>query len=161
MALLGFFILNKIHYEKHPRVMPLALLELNKWMLLTSHIYSPFNLWQLPQFLLFYKMNYLTTLPVNWKGYFPQVKDNYLILHHLEQKSLFPHRSSSWALSCEQFLCKIPGSGRLPVVGKGNPLQYSCLENLPWTEEPGGLQSLGRVSRAGESDMTEHAHTYV
>ena len=24
----------------------------------------------------------------------------------------------------------------------GNPLQYSCLEN-PWTEEPGGLQSMG------------------
>ena len=24
----------------------------------------------------------------------------------------------------------------------GNPLQYSSLEN-PWTEEPGGLQSLG------------------
>ena len=23
-----------------------------------------------------------------------------------------------------------------------NPLQYSCLEN-PWTEEPGGLQSMG------------------
>ena len=26
--------------------------------------------------------------------------------------------------------------------GNGNPLQYSCLEN-PWTEEPGGLQSMG------------------
>ena len=23
----------------------------------------------------------------------------------------------------------IPGSGRSPGVGKGNPLQYSCLEN--------------------------------
>ena len=23
----------------------------------------------------------------------------------------------------------IPGSGRSPVEGKGNPLQYSCLEN--------------------------------
>ena len=23
----------------------------------------------------------------------------------------------------------IPGSGRTPVVGSGNPLQYSCLEN--------------------------------
>ena len=30
-----------------------------------------------------------------------------------------------------------------PWVRKmGNPLQYSCLEN-PWTEEPGGLQSIG------------------
>ena len=26
--------------------------------------------------------------------------------------------------------------------GNGNPLQYSCLEN-PWTEEPGGIQSIG------------------
>ena len=25
--------------------------------------------------------------------------------------------------------------------GRGNPLQYSCLEN-PWIEEPGGLQSI-------------------
>ena len=26
-------------------------------------------------------------------------------------------------------LGSIPGSGRLPVEGNGNPLQYSCLEN--------------------------------
>ena len=26
--------------------------------------------------------------------------------------------------------------------GNGTPLQYSCLES-PWTEEPGGLQSMG------------------
>ena len=25
--------------------------------------------------------------------------------------------------------CSIPGSGRSPGVGNGNPLQYSCLEN--------------------------------
>ena len=36
----------------------------------------------------------------------------------------------------------IPGSGRSSGEGNGNPLQYSCLEN-PWTEEPGGLQSIG------------------
>ena len=30
----------------------------------------------------------------------------------------------------------IPGMGRSPREGNGNPLQYSCLEN-PWTEEPG------------------------
>ena len=33
----------------------------------------------------------------------------------------------------------IPGSGRSPGVGNGNPLQYSYLENP--IEEPGGLQS--------------------
>ena len=36
----------------------------------------------------------------------------------------------------------IPGSGRSSGEGNGNSLQYSCLEN-PWTEEPGGLQSMG------------------
>ena len=36
----------------------------------------------------------------------------------------------------------IPGSGRCPGEGHGNPLQCSCLEN-PRTEEPGGLQSRG------------------
>ena len=39
-------------------------------------------------------------------------------------------------------LDSIPGSGRPPGGGKGNPLQYSCLGN-PWTEELGGLQSMG------------------
>ena len=29
-----------------------------------------------------------------------------------------------------------------PGVGNGNPLWYSCLK-IPWTEEPGGLQSMG------------------
>ena len=36
----------------------------------------------------------------------------------------------------------IPGLGRFPGEGNGNPVQYSCLGN-PWTEEPGGLQSIG------------------
>ena len=36
----------------------------------------------------------------------------------------------------------IPGSGTSPGEGNGNPFQYSCLENS-WTEEPGGLQSMG------------------
>ena len=27
-------------------------------------------------------------------------------------------------------LCSIPGLGRSPGEGNGNPLQYSCLENL-------------------------------
>ena len=36
----------------------------------------------------------------------------------------------------------IPGLGRSPGGGHGNPLQYSYLEN-PMEEEPGGLQSIG------------------
>ena len=34
----------------------------------------------------------------------------------------------------------IPGSGRSPGGGNGNPLQYSCLEN---PTDRGGLQSVG------------------
>ena len=41
----------------------------------------------------------------------------------------------------------IPGSGRSPGEGNGNPLQYSCLENL-MDVEPGRLQSMGS-QRAG------------
>ena len=36
----------------------------------------------------------------------------------------------------------IPESGRSPGAGNGNPLQYSC-RKIPWTEKPGGLQSMG------------------
>ena len=36
----------------------------------------------------------------------------------------------------------IPGLGRFPGGGHGNPFKHSCLEN-PWTEEPGELQSMG------------------
>ena len=38
----------------------------------------------------------------------------------------------------------IPGLGRSPGGGNGNPLQCSCLENSPWGQK--------------ESDMTEHTH---
>ena len=41
----------------------------------------------------------------------------------------------------------IPGLGRFPGGGHGNPLQYSCLEN---PMEPGGLQSTGS-QRVGHS----------
>ena len=40
-------------------------------------------------------------------------------------------------------LGSIPGLGRYPGGGPGNPLQYSGLENPPWPEEPGGLHSMG------------------
>ena len=36
----------------------------------------------------------------------------------------------------------IPGSGRSPGGGHGNPFQYSCLEN-PMDRNPGRLQSTG------------------
>ena len=48
----------------------------------------------------------------------------------------------------------IPGSGRSPGEGHGNPLQYSCLENLR-TEEPGGLQSMGSHSAGHDSALKD------
>ena len=36
----------------------------------------------------------------------------------------------------------IPGSGRSPREGHGNPLQYSSAWRIPWTREHGGLQSM-------------------
>ena len=49
----------------------------------------------------------------------------------------------------------IPGSGRSPGEGNGNPLQYSCLENsmdrAAWR---------ATVHRVTKSDMTEHTHIH-
>ena len=49
-------------------------------------------------------------------------------------------------------LGSIPGSGRSPGEGNGNPFQYSCLEN-PMTEEPGGIPSKG-LQRVGHDRAT-------
>ena len=45
----------------------------------------------------------------------------------------------------------IPGYGRSLGEGNDNPLQYSYLE-IPWTEETGGLQSMGLQSQIQLSD---------
>ena len=39
--------------------------------------------------------------------------------------------------------CLIPGSGSSPGAGNGNSLHYILARIIPWTEEPGGLQSMG------------------
>ena len=63
----------------------------------------------------------------------------------LEKEIGFPGGSDSKASACSAGdLGSIPGLGRSPGEGNGNPLQYSCLE-IPWTEEPGGLQSMGSL----------------
>ena len=68
-------------------------------------------------------------------------------------------------LSGKQFACKlqetqetlgsIPGWGRSPGGGSGNPVQYSCLKNSM-------DRRIGQVTVYGvtkESDVTEHTHT--
>ena len=47
----------------------------------------------------------------------------------------------------------IPELGRPSEVGYGNPLQYSW--RIPWTEEPGGLQSIG-LQRVGHDQSDSH-----
>ena len=64
----------------------------------------------------------------------------------------FPWGSDSNESACNAgVLGSIAGLGRAPGEGNGYPLQYSNLEKIPWTEEPGRVQSRG----GKESDMTE------
>ena len=67
----------------------------------------------------------------------------------------FPEGSEGKAFACSAGdLGSIPGSGRSPGEGNGNPLQYSRLEN------PMDGRSLVGYSPCGckESDMTEQFH---
>ena len=53
----------------------------------------------------------------------------------------------------------VPGSGRFPGIGSGNPLQYSCLEK---SMDSGACWAI--VHSVTESDMTEateHARMQV
>ena len=50
----------------------------------------------------------------------------------------------------------IPGSGRSPWVGNGNPVQYSCAEN-PMDKGAWRFHSLG-LQRVGHDWVPEHAH---
>ena len=57
-------------------------------------------------------------------------------------RSGFPGSSAGKESTCNAGdLGSIPGSGKCPGGGHGNPLQYSYLR-IPWTEEPGGLQDI-------------------
>ena len=48
----------------------------------------------------------------------------------------------------------IPGLGRSPGEGNGYPLQYSPAWEIPWTEGPGRLQSMG-LHRVGHDLATK------
>ena len=68
----------------------------------------------------------------------------------------FPGGSEGKESACNsEDLGSIPGLGRSPGGGHGNPLQYSCLENIH------GQRSLVDYSPWGrkESDMTERLST--
>ena len=54
----------------------------------------------------------------------------------------------------------IPGLGRSPGGGRGNPLQYSCLENPHGQSSLGGYRAYGRTE-SDTTEVTKHARTYA
>ena len=53
----------------------------------------------------------------------------------------------------------VPGSGRSPGGGHGNPLQYSCLENP--VDSGAWWATVHRVSKSGRQlkELSMHAHS--
>ena len=51
----------------------------------------------------------------------------------------------------------IPGSGRSPGGEQGDSLHYSCWR-IPWTEEPGGLQSIESWGQTQLKRLSTRAH---
>ena len=70
-------------------------------------------------------------------------------------------------LSGEEFACQsgdldsIPGSGRSPGEGNGNPLQYSCLENPMDREAWRGTVHGVAKSQVWWSSTHTHTHTHT
>ena len=54
-------------------------------------------------------------------------------------------------------LDSIPGSGRSPGGGHTATHSSSLAWKIPWTEEPGGLQSKGH-KESDTTEVTQHAH---
>ena len=54
----------------------------------------------------------------------------------------------------------IPGSGRYPGVRNGKPLQCILARKIPWTEWPGGLQSM-RSQRIRHDWASMHAKVNI
>ena len=76
----------------------------------------------------------------------PQVSKMALVVKNLPAKAGDPGETDL-----------IPGLGRSPGGGHGNPLQDSCWR-IPWTEEPGGLQSMGSQSQTRLKRLSTHTH---
>ena len=74
-------------------------------------------------------------------------------------------RVSSWIWDCsKESTCQGRRHKRSPVLGQEDPLEkematHSCIFawRIPWTEEPGRLQSIG----CKELDTTQHTHTHT
>ena len=83
----------------------------------------------------------------SWVGKIPWRRDRILTPVFLD----FPGGSDGKESACNAGdLGLIPGLGRTPGGGQGNPLQYSCLEN------PNGQRSLAGYSRRGCKEVSSH-----
>ena len=51
----------------------------------------------------------------------------------------------------------IPGSGRSPGIGNGNPLQYSCLEN---SKDRGAWWATVHAVAKSQTGLSMHAHVH-
>ena len=75
-------------------------------------------------------------------------------------RSLSSHQTAPWGASGKELIGinpgSIPGSGRSPGGGHGNPLQYSCLEN---PMERGTWQASVHAVRK-KHDWSDLAHTH-
>ena len=74
-----------------------------------------------------------------------------LFLWLSSKESTFNAGDVAWAMG------SIPGSGRAPEEGNGNPLKYSCLDN---PMDRGDWQAIVH-GVPKESDTTEHTHAYI
>ena len=93
-------------------------------------------------------------------------KDSYRILVTFQHSELkfqlllslgFPGGSASKVSACNAGeAVSICGWEDSPKEGNGNPLQEILAWRIPWTEEPGGLQSIGsqRVRHDFETEIT-------
>ena len=56
-------------------------------------------------------------------------------------------------------LNSIPGSGRFPGEGNGNPLQYSCLDESHGQRTLAGYSPWGHKESGTTEPLNMHAHT--
>ena len=81
----------------------------------------------------------LITHPPGWPSSWPWTSGS-IMKKEVARASLVPQmvKNLSSLQKTQALLC----FGRPPGEGQGYPLQYSC-QRIPWTEERGGLQSMG------------------
>ena len=89
-----------------------------------------------------------------------------LLSIHLLSSQGFPCSSVGKVSACSAGdLGLIPGSGRSPGEGNGNPLQYSCLENPPdrgaWRATVRGVRRVRHDSATDPTVPTAHVCHYV